>query len=176
MSCPAVGGHRSDRAVQALARELGSNRFAGLVDAPLNGGQRRFERVCDLRERKADHVAQNQRHLQVGAEPTIARHRMSMSSIAWGGTGAAAPSDLDRARVAPMVSCLAAWATAARRRRRFLPIWNSQVVKQGAIVESRQGPGGRGRRPPGRGPRPAPDRPTAHVPRSCRSVRDTGEG
>ena len=43
VSYPAAGGHRCHGAVEALADELDSNRLAGLVDPPLDGGQRRLE-------------------------------------------------------------------------------------------------------------------------------------
>src|SRR5829696_8001439 len=50
----------------ALEREL--HLFARLVDPPLHGRERDLERVGDLGVREADHVAEEQRHLEVDVE------------------------------------------------------------------------------------------------------------
>ena len=52
----------------ALAHERDLHFLARLVDPPLDGREGDLERIGDLRVGEADHVAQQQGHLQVGAE------------------------------------------------------------------------------------------------------------
>ena len=54
--------------VDALAGKRELHVFAGLVDPPLDGGERDLERVGDLGVREPDDVAEQQRHLEVDVE------------------------------------------------------------------------------------------------------------
>ena len=65
---PATAGGLFLAERDALAGERELDFLSRLVDAPLDRRERDLERVRDLRVREADHVAQQERHLQVDVQ------------------------------------------------------------------------------------------------------------